>query len=64
MHEKVQIALKHLIPKQMERHGINEKEHLTFSEDAVYAILEGYTREAGLFCLFVCFNNIVINECM
>lgn len=48
MHEKVQIALKHLIPKQMERHGINDKDHLSFSEDSVYAILEGYTREAGV----------------
>ena len=47
MHEKVQIAMRHLIPKQMERHGITE-EHIQFSEEAVSQILEGYTREAGV----------------
>ena len=47
MHEKVQIAMRHLIAKQMERHGITE-EHIQFSEEAVKQILEGYTREAGV----------------
>jgi len=47
MHEKVQIAIRHLVPKQMERHGITE-EHIQFSEEAVQQILEGYTREAGV----------------
>jgi len=47
LHEKVQIAMRHLIAKQMERHGITE-EHIQFSEEAVQQILEGYTREAGV----------------
>ena len=47
MHEKVQIALRHLVGKQMERHGITE-EHLKFTEESIVAILEGYTREAGV----------------
>lgn len=47
MHEKVQIAMRHLITKQMERHGITE-EHVHFSEDSVQQLLEGYTREAGV----------------
>jgi endopeptidase La len=47
LHEKVQIALRHLVPKQMERHGITE-EHLKFTDEGIITILEGYTREAGV----------------
>ncbi len=45
--EKVQIALRYLIPKQMERHGLAYKEwHI--SENALRDILRHYTREAGV----------------
>jgi len=47
MHEKVQIAMRHLVPKQMERHGITD-EHLQITEEAIQTVLEGYTREAGV----------------
>jgi len=47
LHEKVQIAMRHLVAKQMERHGITD-EHIQFSEESIIQILEGYTREAGV----------------
>ncbi|MGI8706267.1 MAG: endopeptidase La [Sphingomicrobium sp.] len=46
-HEKVEIARRHLIPKQMEAHGLKEGE-LEFSDDGLQAILRYYTREAGV----------------
>ena len=45
--EKVQIARRHLVPKQMEEHGLTGK-HLRWSAGASKAIISGYTREAGV----------------
>ena len=45
--EKVQIALRHLIPKQIENHGL-EKRQIHFEEAAVRDIINYYTREAGV----------------
>ncbi len=45
--EKWNIAKKHLIPKQIKRHGLTAKE-LKFTKDGLYAIIDGYTREAGV----------------
>jgi ATP-dependent Lon protease len=45
--EKVEIATRHLIPKQIEAHGLNEGE-LSFSDDALRSIIRHYTREAGV----------------
>jgi ATP-dependent Lon protease len=45
--EKVQIARRHLIPKQMEAHGLKSGE-LEFSDESLRAILRYYTREAGV----------------
>ena len=44
--EKVQIAIEHLIPKQIDEHGI--KGMIKFRADAVRAIIQGHTREAGV----------------
>jgi len=46
-HEKVEIAKRHLIPKQMEAHGLKEGE-LSFADDGLRAIIRHYTREAGV----------------
>ena len=46
-HEKVEIAKRHLIPKQMEAHGLKAEE-LTFGDDALRSIIRHYTREAGV----------------
>ncbi|MCI8442943.1 MAG: endopeptidase La [Provencibacterium sp.] len=45
--EKYQIARKHLIRKQMHRHGIKATQ-LTLKKDAVYTLIDNYTREAGV----------------
>ncbi len=45
--EKVHIAKKFLIPKQLKEQGI-EKYHTEFKEDAISTIIEEYTREAGV----------------
>ena len=45
--EKIGIAERHLIPKQMEQHGLDESE-LQLPRDTLVAILHGYTREAGV----------------
>lgn len=45
--EKLAIARQHLIPKQIEEHGIT-KEQLDITDPAVEIIIDGYTREAGV----------------
>jgi ATP-dependent Lon protease len=45
--EKIEIARRHLVPKQLEAHGINQ-DHLVFSDAAIQKIVESYTREAGV----------------
>jgi len=45
--EKLQIAKRHLIPKQFSNHGIAKK-HLQLKDSAILAIINGYTRESGL----------------
>ncbi len=45
--EKVEIARRHLIPKQMTAHGIRKNEW-SISEDAVRDLIRYYTREAGV----------------
>jgi ATP-dependent Lon protease len=45
--EKLQIILRHLLPKQMDENGI-KPEHLSISEGALRDIIVKYTRESGL----------------
>ena len=45
--EKVQIAIDHLIPKQIKEHGLTAKE-FTIAEDALRDAIRYYTREAGV----------------
>src|SRR3989475_7254537 len=45
--EKLAIARKYLIPRQLEDNGISTK-HLELSDDAVLRIIAEYTKEAGL----------------
>jgi ATP-dependent Lon protease len=46
-HEKIEIAQRYLIPKQLAAHGIEPGE-LSFEREALRAIIRGYTREAGV----------------
>ncbi len=45
--EKLAIARQHLIPKQLEEHGLTE-EQLKITDEAVEELIEHYTREAGV----------------
>jgi ATP-dependent Lon protease len=46
--EKIEIAIRHLIPKQAEEHGIKLGEQIEFTREALAAISRHYTREAGV----------------
>jgi ATP-dependent Lon protease len=45
--EKVQIAMRHLLPKQIKEHGM-KKEMIKFSENTLRKIIREYTRESGV----------------
>ena len=45
--EKAQIAIRHLVPKQLGEHGLTEAQ-LHFTDAGVKALIRGYTREAGV----------------
>lgn len=47
MEEKVEIAARHLVPKQQEAHGI-PKGKVKFQKKTLQAIVESYTRESGV----------------
>lgn len=47
MEEKVQIAKKHLLPKQKSEHGL-DKVSVNLSDAAIQKVVEGYTRESGV----------------
>ncbi len=45
--EKLHIAMEHLIPKQLEKHGLTP-EQLTFSRHSIWKMARNYTKEAGV----------------
>lgn len=45
--EKMHIAIEHLIPKQLERHGL-APDQLTISRNALWKMARNYTKEAGV----------------
>ena len=45
--EKVEIAKRHLIPKQLRLHGLT-KSHVSIPKPVINAIVDGYAREAGV----------------
>jgi ATP-dependent Lon protease len=46
-YDKMEIAKRHIIPKQIDAHGLAKK-HVTISDAAVKKIISEYTREAGV----------------
>ncbi len=55
--EKLHIAKDHLIAKQVRRHGLNLRQ-VRFSDDAIFEIIDGYTRESGVRNLERCIANV------
>lgn len=47
LEEKLAIALSHLVPRQLEKHGLTTK-HIKYTNEGLKALIMGYTREAGL----------------
>ncbi|HBG19377.1 MAG TPA: endopeptidase La [Desulfobulbaceae bacterium] len=47
LEEKVEIARRHLIPKQLKAHGLTDKQ-ITLPKSVLAAIVDGYAREAGV----------------
>ena len=47
MEEKLQIAIDHLLPKQIKEHGLRKKE-IKFSDESICLLVESYTRESGV----------------
>jgi len=45
--EKLQIAIHHLVPKQISEHGLKNSQ-AKFTKEALLKIIEGYTRESGV----------------
>jgi len=46
-YEKLDIVKKHLIPKELEEHGLN-KNKVAFTDEAILGIIRNYTKEAGV----------------
>jgi len=46
--EKIQIARRHICPKQAAEHGLALEQELTFTEEALRLLVRNYTREAGI----------------
>jgi ATP-dependent Lon protease len=46
-HDKLEIAKRHLIPKQLEAHGLKNK-NVTIQDEAIIKLITEYTREAGV----------------
>lgn len=45
--EKVQIAKRHLLPRELQRHGLSKRQ-LSLTDDALREIIVSYTRESGV----------------
>ncbi|HKS97559.1 MAG TPA: endopeptidase La, partial [Terriglobia bacterium] len=46
--EKIEIAYRHLIPKQTEEHGVRTPEQIEFTREGLANLIRHYTREAGV----------------
>ncbi len=58
--EKVEIAKRHLVPKQRKEHGLKSKQ-ITFDKAALVKLIEDYTRESGVRSLERAIGKVVRN---
>lgn len=61
LEEKLQIAIRHLIPKQLKEHGM-KKEQLVFPDGIIESIISDYTRESGVRTLEKTIARIIRNR--
>jgi ATP-dependent Lon protease len=61
LEEKIEIARKHLVPKQIKEHGLNENQ-VIFSKKILEKIIDDYTRESGVRSLEKVIAKIVRNR--
>lgn len=61
LEEKVEIAKRHLIPKQIKEHGLSNK-HVKFSNKVLEKIIDDYTRESGVRALEKVIAKIIRNR--
>jgi ATP-dependent Lon protease len=59
--EKIEIAKRHLVPKQIVEHGLEENQ-IAFTDEVLQAIIEGYTRESGVRSLEKKIAKVVRNQ--
>lgn len=59
--EKIEIARRHLVPKQLKEHGMTKKQ-LMFGDDVIEKIIEDYTRESGVRTLEKVIAKIIRNK--
>jgi ATP-dependent Lon protease len=60
LEEKIEIAKKHLVPKQRKEHGLKGKD-ISFDRAALVKIIEDYTRESGVRSLERAIGKVVRN---
>jgi len=58
MMEKVEIAKRHLLPRQLKQHGLTPKQ-VTITKPLIASIVDGYAREAGVRGLENCIKKIL-----
>lgn len=46
--EKIEIAKRHLVPREKENNGLKDEKKLSFNKAAIEKIIESYTRESGV----------------
>ncbi len=61
LEEKVEIARRHLIPRQLKEHGV-KKQELSFPKKTVEKIIDNYTRESGVRALEKNIARIIRNK--
>ncbi|MCK9613775.1 MAG: endopeptidase La [Bacteroidales bacterium] len=61
MEEKIQIAQRHLVPKQLREHGLKDKQ-IVFSDKIIELIIDDYTRESGVRALERTIAKIIRNR--
>lgn len=61
LEEKVEIAKRHLVPKQIREHGLKEN-HVIFNKKILEKIIDDYTRESGVRALEKVIAKIVRNR--